>query len=196
MTYADYIRDCENLAENYNMGHIYNLSNKAILFPQNLVQAHQATIELINMERDRRAMLDFEKRKDKMAKELSGIEKKYKKLLPKLKKKYSYQADGYAIVIPPNLVDLHREGIDMHNCVGGYKEHVASGSTQVVYIRKLDDMDKSFGTMEISIKETIIQARGKYNKDLPEDAEAFVKKFEHEVLEPLRTIAISLDGVA
>ena len=30
MTYADYIRDCENLAENYNMGHIYNLSNKAI----------------------------------------------------------------------------------------------------------------------------------------------------------------------
>lgn len=196
MIYADYIRDCENLAENYNMGHIYNLSNKAILFPQNLVQAHQATIELINVERDRQAMLDFEKSKDKMAKKLSGIEKKYKKLLPKLKKKYSYQADGYAIVIPPNLVDLHREGIDMHNCVGGYKERVASGSTQVVYIRKLDDMDKSFGTMEISTRETIIQARGKYNKDLPEDAEAFVKKFEHEVLEPLRTIATSLDGVA
>ena len=196
MTYADYIRDCENLAENYNMGHIYNLSNKAILFPQNLVQAHQATIELINMERDRRAMLDFEKRKDKMAKELSGIEKKYKKLLPKLKKKYSYQADGYAIVIPPNLVDLHREGIDMHNCVGGYKKRVADGSTQVVYIRKLDDMDKSFGTMEISTRETIIQARGKYNKYLPEDADAFVKKFEHEVLEPLRTIASSLDRIA
>ncbi len=196
MIYADYIRDCENLAENYNMGHIYNLSNKAILFPQNLVQAHQATIELINVERDRQAMLDFEKSKDKMAKKLSGIEKKYKKLLPKLKKKYSYQADGYVIVIPPNLIDLHREGVYMHNCVGGYKERVASGSTQVVYIRKTDDMDKSFGTMEISTRETIIQARGKYNKDLPEDAEAFVKKFEHEVLEPLRTIAISLDGVA
>lgn len=195
-TYADYLKDCIRLSEDYGMGHIYNLSNEAVLFPQNLVQAHQATIELINMERDRRAMLDFEKRKDKIAKELSDIEKKYKKLLPKLKKKYSYQADGYAIVIPPNLVDLHREGIDMHNCVGGYKERVASGSTQVVYIRKLDDIDKSFGTMEISIKETIIQARGKYNKDLPEDAEAFVKKFEHEVLEPLRTIAISLDGVA
>lgn len=196
MIYADYIRDCENLAENYNMGHIYNLSNKAILFPQNLVQAHQATIELINVERDRQAMLDFEKSKDKMAKKLSGIEKKYKKLLPKLKKKYSYQADGYVIVIPPNLIDLHREGVYMHNCVCGYKERVASGSTQVVYIRKTDDIDHSFGTMEISTRETIIQARGKYNKDLPEDAEAFVKKFEHEVLEPLRTIATSLDGVA
>lgn len=196
IVYADYIRDCENLAENYNMGHIYNLSNESVLFPQNLVQAHQTTIELVNMERDRKAMLDFERSKDKMAKDISALEKKYKKLLPKLKKKYSYQADGYVIVIPPNLIDLHREGIDMHNCVGGYKERVASGSTQVVYIRKLDDMDKSFGTMEISTRETIIQARGKYNKDLPEDAEAFVKKFEHEVLEPLRTIAISLDGVA
>lgn len=196
MVYADYIRDCENLAENYNMGHIYNLSNEAVLFPQNLVQAHQTTIELVNMERDRKAMLDFERSRGEIAKGISAIEKKYKKLLPKLKKKYSYQSDGYVIVIPPNLIDLHREGIAMHNCVGGYKERVASGSTQVVYIRKLDDMDKSFGTMEISTRETIIQARGKYNKDLPEDAEVFVKKFEREVLEPLRTIAISLDGVA
>lgn len=196
MVYADYIQDCERLAENYNMGHIYNLSNEAVLFPQDLVQAHQTTIELVNMERDRRAMLDFERSKGKMAKDISAIEKKYKKLLPKLEKKYSYQADGYVIVIPPNLIDLHREGIAMHNCVGGYKERVANGSTQVVYIRKIDDMDNSFGTMEISTRETIIQARGKYNKNLSEEAKAFVNKFEHDVLEPLRTIASSLDRIA
>lgn len=197
MVYADYIRDCENLAENYNMGHIYNLSNEAVLFPQNLVQAHQTTIELVNMERDRKAMLDFERSKDKMEKGISAIEKKYKKLLPKLEKKYSYQADGYVIVIPPSLIDLHREGIAMHNCVGSYKERVANGSTQVVYIRKIDDTEIPFGTMEISPRgEKIIQARGKYNKNLPEEAEAFVNKFEHEVLEPLRTIASSLDRTA
>ena len=179
------------------MGHIYNLSNEAVLFPQDLVQAHQTTIELINMERDRKAMLDFERSKGKMAKGISAIEKKYKKLLPKLKKKYSYQADGYVIVIPPNLIDLHREGIAMHNCVGGYKERVANGSTQVVYIRKIDDAENSFGTMEISpSSEKIIQARGKYNKDLPEEAKAFVNKFEHDVLEPLRAIASSLDRIA
>ena len=197
MVYADYIRDCKSLAENYNMGHIYNLSNEAVLFPQDLVQAHQTTIELVNMERDRKAMLDFERSKGKIAKGISAIEKKYKKLLPKLKKKYSYQADGYVIVIPPNLIDLHREGIAMHNCVGGYKERVANGSTQVVYIRKLDDAENSFGTMEISpSSEKIIQARGKYNKDLPEEAKAFVNKFEHDVLEPLRAIASSLDRIA
>ena len=195
-TYADYLKDCMRLSDDYGMGHIYNLADKSILFPQNLHQAHQTTIELIAIETERRRALDAQRREAEIAKQLADMEKKYKKIRPKLEEKYSYQADGYAIIIPPNVEDFTREGLEMHNCVGGYKERVASGSTQVVYIRKLDDMDKSFGTMEISIKETIIQARGKYNKDLPEDADAFVKKFEHEVLEPLRTIAISLDGVA
>ena len=195
-TYADYLKDCIRLSDDYGMGHIYNLADKSILFPQNLHQAHQTTIELIAIETERRRALDAQRREAEIAKQLADMEKKYKKIRPKLEEKYSYQADGYAIIIPPNVEDFTREGLEMHNCVGGYKERVASGSTQVVYIRKLDDMDKSFGTMEISTRETIIQARGKYNKDLPEDAEAFVEKFEHEVLEPLRTIAISLDGVA
>lgn len=195
-TYADYLKDCIRLSDDYGMGHIYNLADKSILFPQNLHQAHQTTIELIAIETERRRALDAQRREAEIAKQLADMEKKYKKIRPKLEEKYSYQADGYAIIIPPNVEDFTREGLEMHNCVGGYKERVASGSTQVVYIRKLDDMDKSFGTMEISTRETIIQAIGKYNKDLPEDAEAFVEKFEHEVLEPLRTIAISLDGVA
>lgn len=194
--YADYLKDCIRLSDDYGMGHIYNLADKSILFPQNLHQAHQTTIELIAIETERRRALDAQRREAEIAKQLADMEKKYKKIRPKLEEKYSYQADGYAIIIPPNVEDFTREGLEMHNCVGGYKKRVASGSTQVVYIRKLDDMDKSFGTMEISTRETIIQARGKYNKDLPEDADAFVKKFEHEVLEPLRTIAISLDGVA
>lgn len=192
-TYADYLKDCMMLSDDYGMGHIYNLADKSILFPQNLHQAHQTTIELIAIEIERRRALDTQRREAEIAKQLADMEKKYKKIRPKLEEKYSYQADGYAIIIPPNVEDFTREGLEMHNCVGGYKKRVASGSTQVVYIRRIDDMDNSFGTMEISTSETIIQARWKYNKNLPEEAEAFVNKFEHEVLEPLRTIASSLD---
>lgn len=196
-TYADYLKDCMMLSDDYGMGHIYNLADKSILFPQNLHQAHQTTIELIAIETERRRALDTQRREAEIAKQLADMEKKYKKIRPKLEEKYSYQADGYAIIIPPNVKDFTREGLEMHNCVGSYKKRVASGSTQVVYIRKIDDVENSFGTMEISPhSEKIIQARWKYNKDLPEEAEAFVNKFEHEVLEPLRTIATSLDGVA
>lgn len=195
-TYADYLKDCMRLSDDYGMGHIYNLADKSILFPQNLHQAHQTTIELIAIETERRRALDTQRREAEIAKQLADMEKKYKKIRPKLEEKYSYQADGYAIIIPPNVEDFTREGLEMHNCVGSYKKRVASGSTQVVYIRRIDDVDNSFGTMEISTRETIVQARGKYNLDLPEDAEAFVNKFEHEVLEPLRTIASSLDRTA
>ena len=81
----------------------------------------------------------------------------------------------------------------MHNCVAGYKDRVALGKTQVVYIRKEEDMDTSFGTMEISPEnEEIIQARGKYNRNLPGEADAFVKKFEHDVLEPLRGASVNI----
>lgn len=195
-TYADYLKDCMMLSDDYGMGHIYNLADKSILFPQNLHQAHQTTIELIAIETERRRALDTQRREAEIAKQLADMEKKYKKIRPKLEEKYSYQADGYAIIIPPNVKDFTREGLEMHNCVGSYKKRVASGSTQVVYIRRIDDVDNSFGTMEISTSETIIQAMGKYNKNLPEEAEAFVNKFEHEVLEPLRTIASSLDRTA
>lgn len=195
-TYADYLKDCMMLSDDYGMGHIYNLADKSILFPQNLHQAHQTTIELIAIETERRRALDTQRREAEIAKQLADMEKKYKKIRPKLEEKYSYQADGYAIIIPPNVKDFTREGLEMHNCVGSYKKRVASGSTQVVYIRRIDDVDNSFGTMEISTSENIIQARGKYNKNLPEEAEDFVNKFEHEVLEPLRTIASSLDRTA
>jgi hypothetical protein len=49
----------------------------------------------------------------------------------------------------------------------------------VVYIRKTESPDISFGTMEINKDgDRIVQARGKYNKDLPPEAQAFVKAFE------------------
>lgn len=192
-TYFDYLEDCKKLSEKFHMGNVYNLQDKSILYPQNLEQAHQMTIELIHMETDRRRVAKLEEDMESLRKKLAQLEKKYQKIKPELEKKYSFHAMGYAIVVPPELADLHREGIMMHNCVAGYKDRVALGKTQVVYIRKEEDMDTSFGTMEISPEnEEIIQARGKFNRNLPGEADAFVKKFEHDVLEPLRDASIKI----
>ena len=86
---------------------------------------------------------------------------------------------GFMIIVPDRVADLIREGTEMHNCVGGYIDRVANGDTCVVYIRKADALNESFGTMEIDkAGKRIIQARGKFNKDLPPEAQAFVKAFE------------------
>lgn len=66
----------------------------------------------------------------------------------------------------------------MHSCVGGYVDRVASGGTIVVFIRKADDLKERVGTMEIAADGShIVQARAKFNRDLPPEAQAFVDRF-------------------
>lgn len=188
-TYADYLKDCIDLSQRDGTANLYNLKDKSVLFPQNLENAHARTNELIRFENIQQGLAIFNGEKEKLAQKLADMEKKYKKIRPCLEKKYSYEAMGYVVVIPPALIDLHREGIEMHNCVAGYKERIVKGDTQVVYIRKKSAPERAFGTMEISLKENIIQARGYANKKLPAEAEMFLKKFEHDVLMPLRDAA-------
>lgn len=154
-TYADYLRDCEELEMDF--------TEKATLFPKGLEKLHVKLQRQIRHKRDEDAQLEWIERRGR------------------LKAKYSFKADGYAIVIPEEINDLIREGKDMHNCVGSYISRVASGKTDVVYIRDTAEIDKSLGTMEIC-EGRIVQARGKYNHDLPKEVQDFVDKFRKEVL--------------
>lgn len=154
--YADYLRDCEELEMDF--------TEKATLFPKDLEKLHVKLQNQIKRKRDEEA------------------ERKWIERRKKLVTQYSFKADGYAIVVPKKINDLIREGKDMHNCVGGYISRVAAGKTDVVYIRDVAEMNKSLGTMEIC-EGRIIQARGKYNHDLPKEIRNFVDKFREEVLE-------------
>lgn len=151
--YADYIRACEKLNA--------DMRSKATLWPKDLIRIHnnqKVEIEALNRVQE---------------------ENKYQKLRKKIEKRYSFEAMGFMIVVPTRVSDLIREGTEMHNCVGGYIKRVANGQTCVIYIRQIDNPDLSFGTMEIDKEGSrIIQARGKFNKDLPPEAQAFVKAFE------------------
>lgn len=155
-TYADYIADCERLGA--------DMSSKTVLFPKDLHEIHLLTSERVQHK-------------------INEIKaQKYEKIRQKLLKKYTFETKGFKIVVPDKIEDLIREGTDMHNCVGGYTDRVLDEKTDVIYIRKAAKPNVSFGTMEIR-QGKIIQARGKYNKDLPKDAAEFVEQFRTEVLE-------------
>ena len=155
--YADYIRNCIKLDA--------NMKSKATLWPKDLVTIHNnQKIEMAAMKHQ----------KD---------ETEYQKRKAKIKRKFTFEAMGFMIVVPDKVTDLVREGTDMHNCVGTYVERVAKGLTYVVYIRRVDAPGVSLGTMEISPKNNnIIQARGKFNKDLPAEVKKFIKAFEQAKL--------------
>lgn len=151
--YSDYIENCVQLGA--------DMKSKSTLWPADLIKAHA----------NQKA-------------EIKGLEAKikdeqYQKLRLKLEKQYSFTAMGFAIVVPEHIADLAREGTEMHHCVGMYIDRVARGDTYIVYVRRVDAINESFGTMEIEKSgKRIIQVRGKFNKDLPPEAQAFVKAFE------------------
>lgn len=154
--YADYIRNCIKLGA--------DMQSKSTLWPKDLARIHSnQKVEIASLQ-------------------LKKEETEYQKRKAKIKQKYSFEAMGFMIVVPDKVADLVREGTDMHNCVGTYVESVAKGLTNVVYIRSINAPETSLGTMEISPSNTIIQARGKFNKDLPAEVKKFIKAFEQAKL--------------
>lgn len=169
--YTDYLSYCRRL----NM----DTTDKAAYMPRDLIEAHDNLIreyhqiQELRREEERRKQSIKEKRKAKTKNQA------YRKLRPKILGKYSFEANGMMVYVPKKLEELIDEGIAMHNCVGTYVDRVAAGKTIVVFIRSAEDPKERIGTMEISADgRSIVQARAKFNKNLPPEAAAFVEKFK------------------
>ena len=156
--YRDYLQECRYL-------HM-DMADKRILYPKNLMQMHENLSRQVEFKRS------------------STQEEKWQKRRGRLAQKYSFTAGGLTIIVPEHITDLIDEGKAQHNCVGTYIERVAAGRTVVVFVRRVDDINKSYITMEIT-NNRIIQARTAYNRELDAEGEIFVKKFEKEVLTKL-----------
>lgn len=86
--------------------------------------------------------------------------------------------DPYIVMAPETSDDLFRESENMHNCVRIYVKDVASRSTRIYFLRKKEDPDSSFGTIEVSRDGgRLIQAKAFGNRKLPRQAQEFVIKW-------------------
>lgn len=180
--YRDYLSYCQRL----NM----DTAEKSTFMPRDLIEAHDT---LIREWREIQELRQEEERRKARLKEKRDAKSKnhaYKKLRKKIQRQYSFEADGMTIYVPKKLEELVDEGIAMHSCVGTYVDRVAKGMTIVVFIRSAEDLKKRIGTMEISRDGlSIVQARAKFNKDLPPEAAEFVQKFKEAKIERHRRTA-------
>lgn len=153
-TWYDYLRDCEKLK--------MDLSNKSVLMPKDLYKAHQNTIKQIKYEEDKILNKEIE-------------------MLAKKREKYKFEFNGLIIRPAINTKELIKEGAELHHCVGGYAKRYAEGKTTIMFIRKKDEPDKPYYTMEI-VKGKIEQVRGNRNKAPEEDVKKFVEEYKKKVL--------------
>lgn len=160
-TYSDYLEMRERLG--------YDMSNTVFLFPRDMQAAHARLIE----EQNEKAA---DERKAKAEEKYPEIKKNYKKLC----KKYRYEQGGYQIRPCKNVSEIIDEGRLQHHCVGGdwYLKRHNEGRSYILVLRRKEDPDKPFVTVEIDPQCNVMQWYGAYDKKDNDEIGLYRKKIE------------------
>lgn len=97
---------------------------------------------------------------------------------------FHWEGEKYIIRPAVNTDELIEEGKALHHCVGGYAQRHANGETNILFIRKKEQPDASFVTMEVKkgTKDTyyVAQIHGYLNdknNPLPKEVEELADYF-------------------
>lgn len=147
--YKDYLGQCDELG--------LNLKEIRYLFPNDLHASHQKLTKRIKHKRDQELMRLIKNRQ----KELEH---------------HKYEGEGLLIRPIQSLDELFAEGKALNHCVGGYAEQYAKGLTDLFVVRKANDPDKPYYTLQITDK-SLTQCRGKKNSAMTPEVKAHVDRF-------------------
>ena len=111
-------------------------------------------------------------KEERTKEEQERLNKLAAKLYDQRKEKFEYADDNFSIIVPEEMNKITKEGVYLHHCVGGYVNRVAEGRTNILFLRKNDDIDIPFFTIEVSNSNEIIQIHGLYNCWLGNEPEA------------------------
>lgn len=156
--WSDYIKDCKQLE--------LDLSLDVVLFPKNLHESHQSTMQLVKTKISELAKLEMIKRAKSLV-------------------KLTFEDSKFIIRAPLTTDEIIEEGKQLSHCVAQYAERHAKGNTTILFIRSKDKPDAPFYTMELRNK-AIVQTRGFKNQSTTPDVQKFVEKFENVKLKNKR----------
>lgn len=161
--WIDYMNWCTQLG--------YDTKDLYVLLPPDFQKAHD------------RLMGEYQEYKDKLErKRRAEIERTVKRVLEETKniRAANMKTKKLMLVIPQSAEEIRAEGRALHHCVGTYVERVAQGETMILFIRRTDNPEKSFFTMEYR-NGRVIQCRGKNNCSPTKEVQTFVKAFEEKM---------------
>ena len=149
--YCDYIDYCKKLE--------LDITKPSVLFPKSLQRRHDDVI----------AQFKF--------KESEILNRKIAERLPYLEN-FVFRADGLTISPARSHKELIDEGEALNHCVASYAERHAEGKTTIFFIRKENEPQKSFYTLEFSFKNLcVVQNRGNRNCARTDEVKAFEEKW-------------------
>ncbi len=142
--YDDYLHICREMG--------YDLTDNVVLFPRDITVAHDRVVSArtaILAEKERQKNIERTKRMQKLQKERKVLE---------------FGFGDYIAILPKSCAEIVQEGAALRHCVAGYAERHAEGKLTIMFLRRVDEPDKPYYTIEISAHGyKIIQCRGYKN---------------------------------
>ncbi len=137
-----------------------NLDDDIVRLPKKLKERHDQLVEIRNAKR----LEEMLKSKQRTYKELDT---KIRKHLP-MAKIYFYEDETYMIIPAGKCEELVKEGQELHHCVGAstnYMKKMADGKSWILFMRKKEELEKAYYTIEISMDDDrILQWYGTYDR--------------------------------
>lgn len=153
--YHDYLCMCKELQ--------YDVKNSFILFPRELKAAHDSVAKTLK-----------DKRTAEHEKAIAGS-------FDEWQKRYQYQSKELMMIPPHSAKEIVDEGAALHHCVRLYVKNVAEKKSVILFVRSVDEPDKSLCTVEVKDGQ-ITQARGFDNEEPPAQITAFIEQWKQRVL--------------
>lgn len=154
--WRDYIEACKKLGK--------DVHKNRILFPEDLKEAH-----------------------DQAVKELAAKEDANRTAAIRAAARCEEFKSDLMIVLPGDTQEkLNVESAMLHHCVRTYGDRIAAGKCWIWFVRKADDRNTPYYTMETDTDGKIRQCRGLHNCSMTEDVEKFVQKFSNHLQKEIK----------
>lgn len=155
VTYRDYLECAYLLGEELNRNHN--------LYPKNLLQEHDRVT----------AMREVQGK---------GLQTGMQRTVEMCKEEFpEYRKGSLLIRIAESQQELNKESRVLTHCVKTYGEKMAKGKTYIFLIRKIEDSDTPYYTLELSPEKKMLQCQGEHNCSMTDEVKAFVDEWLKEI---------------
>ena len=139
-----------------------DLTDQKLVYPNSLKREHDKMSRKITQIKDEKLSEDFEERAES-------------------NEWLAFKGKRLSAIIPKHLTELYEEGRRLNHCVGSYARSVVDGGCIIAFLRKNDDLDSPYCTVEVRGKR-IVQARGYSNRlgDMIPGVSEFLKDWANE----------------
>ena len=150
--YADYLAGLNTLGR--------RLDKKA-LYPKDFMAAHDEILDLVEDAKDEDLRRSFVKQQIR----ITGMQEPF--------------ASGEYVIRPAaEPKELREESRALCHCVRTYVPRVAEGRCAILFIRRAEDPETPFFTLELAPDGSIVQCRGDHNKAYPKEVKDFIDKWQ------------------